>query len=61
MEEFKFKQKFTPDIIFKAKKLYEPANIYVVVWEINGDFDCVGYPIEEVDFYIKNGSWKIIS
>lgn len=61
MDNFKFKQRFTPELVFTAKKLYTPNIIYIVMWEKDGELDCVTYPVDEAEEYIKNKSWEIIS
>lgn len=59
-EDFKFTVGATSNFVYTAKKLYVPDPIYIVMWECQGELQCVNYPVERAMQYIEEGSWRIV-
>lgn len=60
VEDFKFTVGPISNFVYTAKKLYVPDPIYIVMWETNGELQCVNYPLERAMQYIKEEDWRII-
>jgi hypothetical protein len=57
IDYFKFYHKVNKNRIYTCKLLGE---IFVVMWEANGELDCTTYQINEAADNLKSGVWVLV-